>query len=72
MFGFPLSASSCFLAILKKNISLCVRCGTLQVNLGSKNTLYVKCNDILRVETPGGGGYGNPSDCIPSDTEGLC
>lgn len=43
-----------------------------EVNLGSKNTLYVKCNDILRVETPGGGGYGNPSDCIPSDTEGLC
>nr|WP_320049738.1 hydantoinase B/oxoprolinase family protein [uncultured Desulfuromonas sp.] len=38
------------------------RCGRGWVNLGGKNTLPVFAGDRLRIETPGGGGYGKCDD----------
>jgi 5-oxoprolinase (ATP-hydrolysing) len=32
------------------------------VNLGGKNSVSVAAGDILRILSPGGGGYGEPSD----------
>lgn len=34
------------------------------INLGSKSTVTVNAGDRLRVQTPGGGGYGNPTNQI--------
>lgn len=34
------------------------------INLGSKSTVTVDAGDRLRVQTPGGGGYGNPTNQI--------
>ncbi|MCD6526477.1 MAG: hydantoinase B/oxoprolinase family protein, partial [Desulfuromonas sp.] len=34
------------------------------VNLGGKNSLAVYPGDSVRIETPGGGGYGKNDDCI--------
>jgi 5-oxoprolinase (ATP-hydrolysing) len=31
------------------------------INFGGKNHTIVKAGDRFRIETPGGGGYGNPS-----------
>jgi len=36
--------------------------GRRVVNLGGKNSVTVAAGDILRILTPGGGGYGEPSD----------
>lgn len=43
----------------KKGINLLLR-GQKKIILGSKVNLKVKAGDILRIETPGGGGYGKP------------
>ena len=32
------------------------------INLGGKNSVSVAAGDILRILSPGGGGYGEPSD----------
>ena len=36
--------------------------GRRVVNLGGKNSVTVAAGDILRILSPGGGGYGEPSD----------
>jgi len=36
--------------------------GRRVVNLGGKNSVTVAAGDILRIRSPGGGGYGEPSD----------
>jgi len=38
------------------------------INLGSKTTVAVNAGDRIRVQTPGGGGYGSPAS---DNTEGL-
>jgi N-methylhydantoinase B/oxoprolinase/acetone carboxylase alpha subunit len=43
----------------KKGMNLLIR-GKKQTILGSKVNLKVKAGDVLRIETPGGGGYGSP------------
>lgn len=43
----------------KKGVNLLIR-GKKQTILGSKVNLKVKAGDVLRIETPGGGGYGSP------------
>ena len=35
------------------------------VNLGGKNEVRVEPGDRIRIETPGGGGYGPPSERAP-------
>ncbi|PMP96090.1 MAG: hypothetical protein C0168_03655, partial [Candidatus Aminicenantes bacterium] len=41
----------------KKGLNMLIR-GKRKLYLGSKVNLKVKAGDILRIETPGGGGYG--------------
>jgi N-methylhydantoinase B len=43
-----------------------LRSGTGQIILGSKTTFTVGTRDIVSMETPGGGGYGNPIERDPA------
>eukprot|EP00731_Ephydatia_muelleri_P006021 Em0003g269a len=40
-------------------------------SLGSKATVQVLPGDTFHLETPGGGGYGNPSDMLGSSAQGM-
>eukprot|EP01135_Chromosphaera_perkinsii_P002592 Nk52_evm108s224 gene=Nk52_evmTU108s224 len=46
----------------KCGMNLLVKSDGRIVNVGSKNTLHVEPGDIVRILTPGGGGYGDPSE----------
>ena len=44
-----------------RGVNTLIRSGGKEVlGLGGKNTVDVFCGDAIRVETPGGGGYGEP------------
>ncbi|KAJ3316021.1 hypothetical protein HDV04_000230 [Boothiomyces sp. JEL0838] len=44
--------------------------GPLWVNFGGKNSTIMQKGDRIRIETPGGGGYGNPSAKRPLEDVG--
>ncbi|KAJ3058916.1 hypothetical protein HDU98_005033 [Podochytrium sp. JEL0797] len=39
-------------------MNLLIRNGHPPVNFGGKNSTIVRAGDVIRIETPGGGGYG--------------
>lgn len=44
-------------------LNILIREGT-EINIGSKISIKVRAGDVFRLLTPGGGGYGEPTDAL--------